>query len=213
MFACISEVGLSATYDFVGGLEKFSYLLSDDVQVALSLLESFFQMNLEKVRSLPIGFQPVAAFVPEDIAMKNTLLFSPEFLRRELFPRLKVIVDAYHSKGIKVIFHSDGNLWSVMDDLMDCGIDALNPIESAAGMDVGDLRKRYPSLVLLGGIDSSYLLPFSSAEEIRTVARKTILNAGRGYFPGSTSEVHNSIPLENYLAFYYEVTSGVCAKE
>jgi uroporphyrinogen decarboxylase len=120
-------------------------------------------------------------------------------------PRLKKIVEVYHGKGLKVIFHSDGNLWDIMDDLVDCGIDALNPIESFAGMDIEKLRKRYPKLVLIGGIDCSELLPFGSPYGVRCTVKKAIEDSKYGYFVGSSSELHNEIPLVNILAMYTEV--------
>jgi uroporphyrinogen decarboxylase len=92
---------------------------------------------------------------------------------------------------------------------VDCGIDGLNPIESTAGMMVKELRKRYPELVLLGGVDCSEILPYSDDAFIRKITRECIENAQYGYFPGSTSEIHNEIPLDNYLSFYQEVTHDV----
>ncbi|MCL4417930.1 MAG: hypothetical protein M1365_14800, partial [Actinobacteria bacterium] len=207
LLACISEVGLNATYDFLGGVEKFSYLLQDDNFTLMELFDTFYQINIEKIKSIPKGFNPVAAFVPEDIAYKNTTLFSPIFLKKEFFPRLKKIVEAYHDKDLKVIFHSDGNLWEIMDDLVNCEIDGLNPIETIAKMDLKKLRKKYPRLVMLGGIDCSELLPYADTGTIKNVTKKSIDDTKYGYFPGSTSEVHNEIPLVNYLSFYEEVVN------
>ena len=67
--------------------------------------------------------------IGEDIASKTATLFSPAFLRQEFFPRLRTLIGMYHDLGFKVIFHSDGNLNAVMDDLVAAEIDGINPIE------------------------------------------------------------------------------------
>ena len=205
LFACISEVCLGQAYEMIGGLDKFSYFMLDEPKLTSDYLEILFQRNLDKINHLSDDFHPEAVFVPEDIAFNTGTIFSVNFLRKEFFPRLKRIVEAYHQRGIKVIFHSDGNLWKIMDDLMDCGIDALNPIETSAGMDVGRLRQRYPKLALWGGIDCSELLSSGTPEQVKKVVRENIEKAKYGYFVGSSSEIHNDVPLKNALSMFDEV--------
>jgi uroporphyrinogen decarboxylase len=197
--------GVYSFADFVGGWDNFSYLLADEPKLVREGLEVMFQVALEQAQHLPNNLSTPAVFVGEDIAYRNGPIVSPEFLKKEFMPRLKKIVDVYHSKGLKVIFHSDGNLWPIMDYLVDCGIDALNPIESSSGMDIGELRKKYPNLVLIGGIDCNQLLPFGPPYQIRQSVRKAIEESKYGYFVGSSSEIHNEIPLVNILAMYTEV--------
>lgn len=72
-------------------------------------------------------------------------------------------------------------------------------------MDIGKLRKRYPRLILIRGIDYSELLPRGTPEKIRKTARESIDKAKYGYFVGSSSELHNDIPSENVLAMLKEV--------
>ncbi len=205
IFACIAGVGLNAVYDFLGGLENFSYLLADDYSTLMNLYDTFFQINIDKVKNIPDSFKAEAVFLPEDIAQKNATIFSPKFLREEFFPQLEKIIDCFHKKGLRVIYDSDGNLRGVIDDLVDCGIDGLSPIETVAGMEIKMIRKRFPKLVLLGGIDCSQILPYASTHEIKKITRNSIKDASYGYFPGSTSEMYNLIPIENYLVFYNEV--------
>ncbi len=139
-------------------------------------------------------------FYAVDIAAKNATIFSPASLRRLLFPRLAQVIAAFQQKGIRVLFHSDGNLWKVMDDLVAIGIDGLHPVEVNAGMDLVELRSRYPDLLLIGGIDCSTLLPFASPEEVAVEVRRAFQAAGPNYMVASTTELHNQIPLENIRA-------------
>jgi uroporphyrinogen decarboxylase len=99
-----------------------------------------------------------------------------------------------------VLFHSDGNLNPILGDLVDAGIDGLNPIETLAGMDVPDIHRRYPHLFLCGGIDVSQLLPHGTPQHVREAVRRAIDGAGGRLMVGSSTELNNEVPLENYLA-------------
>ena len=182
------------------GLELFSYVVADHPEVLDDYLAIGNRTRLEVIRRSKRAGDFPAIFMCEDIASKNGPLFSPEFLRQRFYPYLEQMVDAYHRHGIKFIFHSDGNLMPVLDDLVATGIDGLNPLETIAGVDLKEIRKRYPELVLFGGIDCSQLLPFGTPDDVRQVTRQAKEDAGPLYFPGSTSEIHNNIPLDNVKA-------------
>jgi len=139
-------------------------------------------------------------FMGEDMAFKTGPVVRPSWLAEHYFPRLKRVVDAIHARGKKVMFHSDGNLNPIMDNLVEAGIDALNPVEIAAGMDIGDLHQRYPDLVFAGGIDVSHLLPFGTPQQVRDATVRAIDDAEGRILVGSSTEVHESVPLENFLA-------------
>lgn len=195
---------ISTAYEYCGGIDRFSYLLMDEPTLISHFLDVLFQQRKELIGHYTGGISSPMVFHDDDVASRNGLIFSPQFLKRELIPRLKKMVEIYHQKGFKVMFHSDGNLWEIMDDLVDCDIDALNPIETMAGMDIKKLRRCYPKLILVGGIDCSQLLPYGTPNEVREVTRKAIVDAQYGYFVGSSSELHNQIPLENILSMVEE---------
>lgn len=203
--APVTGCGLYWAYLFCGGLDKFTYLMCDEPELVDELLEAGFRYTMRFIEALPESFKPVATVIPEDIGGGSGTLFSPHYLRQALFPRLKQVANAYHERGIRLVLHSDGNLNSIMDDIVACEIDGLHPIETLAGMDIADLRTRYPKLVMLGGVDCSQLLPFSSAEEVYKTVRENIQAAGYGYFAGSSSEINNEVPLENIIALYEAV--------
>ena len=204
LFWAFADLGFTSAYDACG-LDRFSYLAVDEPALLSEWLEIRCDKNIQLVKHLSCPELSPVAFIGEDIAYKGGLLFSPFWLRKEFFPRLKRLVDAYHEKGVKVIYHSDGKLWEVMTDLMECGIDGLNPIEVIAGMEIKRLRTEYPGLVLIGGIDASQLLPFGTPEEIKKATREAIRDGGHGYFVASTSELHKNIPLENIIAMWETV--------
>ena len=115
--------------------------------------------------------------------------------------------------GVKIIFHSDGYLHEIMDNLVACGIDGLNPLEKLADMDIVEVRKKYPRLVLTGGIDCSELLSFGSEEDIYKEIERIVYTIGAqgGILLGSSSEIHNGIPAKN-AKFMYDTIRELSAK-
>lgn len=182
------------------GLETFSYLLADNSEVISRFLELNTKLNVRRIGHLDIADISPGVFVGEDIAYKGATIFSPAYLCKEFMPRLERIVDAYHKRGLAVMFHSDGNLMEIVDDLAAVGVDILNPIETIAGMDVAEIRRRHKNLVLAGGIDVSQLLPFGTPQEVATETRKLIEIAAPEVLVGSSTELHNDVPLENFKA-------------
>ena len=191
--------GFHDFYELVG-LETFAYLCVDFPELVAEYLELNVTRALQRIEHLSIADRVPMLFYAVDIAAKTRTIFSPQMLRQLLFPRLEAVIDAYHCKGIKVIFHSDGDLRDVLDDLVALGIDALHPLEVGANMDLGEIRLKYPQLILLGGIDSSQLLPYGSPADVAQAVIASIHAAAPNYILGSTTELHNSIPLDNIRA-------------
>jgi uroporphyrinogen decarboxylase len=187
--------GLYSAYLFCGGVESFSYFMYDSPDLAEELIFENLSYTTDFLDRLPSDFAPPAVIVAEDIGGRNGPMFSPKYLSKTLYPGLKQVAKKCHERRTRLILHSDGDLNLVIDDLVDCGIDGLHPLESLAGMSVSDLRKRYPKLVLLGGIDCSQLLPFASAEDVAAAVMCNVKAAGYGYFVGSSSEINNEVPL------------------
>jgi hypothetical protein len=206
LFPTESPVGLDTAY-IRAGLDLFVYGYMEYPELISEWLEALNEAEIKRVHDTADPTLSPVALVFADMAFKNTLLFSPAFLRKEFFPRLKKLVDAWHSHGIKVIFHSDGNLMEVLDDLVATGIDGLNPIEPLAGMDIGTIREKYPKLTLMGGIDCSQLLPYGTREEVGQAVKKAIEDGwrGGGLILGSSTEIHPDCKLENILQMWESI--------
>jgi len=192
------------------GLEIFSYVQADNPGLISAVLDAFTEQNIAICHAVADLSLSPAVLTYGDIAYKNGLLHSPAYLRQEFFPRLKRLNDAWHEHGFKCLFHSDGNLMEVMDDLIAAGADGLNPIETVAGMNLKEIRERYGrKFFLAGGIDMSQLLSLGTPEQVRETCRQAINDAYPGFFMGSTTELDNSSRLENILAMYHTATEGV----
>ena len=201
-----SPVGLDTAH-IRARMDLLAYAYVENPQLVSDWLEALNWAEIQRVHETADASLSPVALVYSDIAYTDQLLFSPEFLRREFFPRVKKLVDAWHEHDIKVIYHSDGNLWLVLDDFRQCGIEGINPLEPLAKMYAGDIRKTYPEWILMGGIDVSQLLPFGSEAAVRAAVRKTIDEAGANgrYWLGSSTEIHPGAKLENVLAMWDEV--------
>lgn len=213
LFPDESPVGLDTAY-IRAGIEMFSFGYAENPELISEWLEALNQAEIERVHEVADASLSPVVLVFADQADKNQTLFSPAFLRREFFPRLANLVEAWHSHGVKVVFHSDGNLWKVLDDFKAAGIDGLNPLEPLSRMYAGKVRASYPDWILMGGIDASQLLPFGSEEEVRRAVRAMIHEAGAQgrLWLGSSTEIHPHIPVRNALAMWDEIeTSGYYA--
>ncbi|HIJ64800.1 MAG TPA: hypothetical protein HPP77_02530 [Candidatus Hydrogenedentes bacterium] len=182
------------------GLEAFSYFLADCPEIIVALLEWNTVVAVTLAQHYPKNHGIAAGFLGDDIAFNSGPFLNPIWLREHYFPRLGRTIAAWHAKGIRVLFHSDGNLNPILDDLVEAGIDGLNPIEVLAGMDIADIHQRYPRLFLAGGIDVSQLLPLGSPQDVRDAVKQAIDAAEGRIMIGSSTELNNDVPLENFLA-------------
>lgn len=138
----------------------------------------------------------------DDLAYAQGLMVSPAHLRQHFFPWLKACVDLVHRKGKVFIFHSDGDVRLVLEDIIASGVDGLHPIEPKA-MDIVELKRQVGHrIALCGNIDLGYTLTRGTPEEVDAEVRERIraLAPGGGYVLGSSNSVPEYVPLENFNA-------------
>ena len=196
--------GFHATYGLMGQ-EFFCYAIYDDpvnVERILEIeTETCYRMTKAAVEA---NLAPIY-FIGDDVAYKGALMFSPDFLRRTFIKSLAKCCEPAKAAGMKVIFHSDGYVMEILYDMIEAGIDGLNPIEPIAGMDIGYLKKRYgKNLVLVGNVDCSQVLPLGSVDDVVAATKTCLREAGHGggLLIGSSSEIVPCTPVENILTFY-----------
>lgn len=193
------------------GLERFSYLWYDDREVVLRWFAAVEQRELRNIAlNADLAVSPFAMLY-SDIASKGKLMFSRQMLSEMgFFDNVARLCEAMHGRGLKVVFHSDGYVMDVIADLVAVGVDGLNPIEKAAGMDVFAVRRRWPELVLVGGVDVTHLLRSGTPAEVRRETRRILRGVGADgrLLIGSTTELEENVPLSNYLAFHETVMKG-----
>jgi len=196
-----SPVGLDTAFD-IAGLDLFIYLYDENPELASTWLEVLNLAEIRRVHAIADYELSPITLVYSDIAFKGKTIFSPDFFKKEFYPRLERLVKVWHEHNIKCLFHSDGNLMSILPDLIKTGIDGLNPIETAAGMSLKEVKDLYGDKIFLaGGIDVSELMPYGTKEEVKRGVIQAIEDAGHnsGYFLGSTTELDNGVPGENIV--------------
>lgn len=139
----------------------------------------------------------------DDYAGRKGPLMSPRHFQEFILPYLRQSVNAAHEMGIPYIKHTDGNIWMILDMMVDAGIDAIDPLEPIAGMDIGEVKQKYGDrIAVVGNIDCTNLLPHGTAEDIEDAVKETIAKAatGGGYILASSNSIHPSVKPENYKA-------------
>ena len=157
--------------------------------------------NLRSIKNqIELGADVLA--ITGDFAMTNGPMVSPEHTVRFLTPSTQKQVELGQSLGVPVFKHTDGNLWKILDILVDTGIDGLHPIDPIANMDLAEVRAKYPDLCLMGNVNCGATLSWQSTEEVRQEVKECIRKAGYGggYICMSSNSIHSGVLPENYVA-------------
>lgn len=192
-----TRMGISNTYLSMG-IAHFSLLLYDNPSLVLRLMDIFVDWACKAVSKInDLGFDFM--IVPEDLAWKQGPLFSPQVIRELFLPRMKKVAEKIK---LPWIYHSDGNLRPILDDLLTLGMNGLANIEPNA-MDIGELKKKYGQrLCLMGNIDLHYTLTQGSPEETAAEVKQRIqeIGPGGGYILASSNGLTAYCKPENVLA-------------
>jgi uroporphyrinogen decarboxylase len=147
---------------------------------------------------LEAGYKFDEIYWPADMGYKGTPFFSNDTYRALLKPFHKKAVDWAHERGMVAHLHSCGDIMPLIPDILETGIDALNPLEIKAGMDPVKLKKEYGSrLVLHGGINA---VLWDKKEKIISEIERLVpvLKENGGYIFSSDHSIPNSVSLENF---------------
>jgi uroporphyrinogen decarboxylase len=193
----VCRMGISNTYLSMG-MGHFCLTLYDNPEFVLRVIDVFNDWCchvVEKVNELGFDFM----IVPEDMAWKSAPLFSPEMIREFFLPRMRRFAERVK---IPWIYHSDGNIMLIIEDLLSLGMNGLANIEPGA-MDIGQLKKDYGQRVcLMGNIDLHYTLTLGTPEETEAEVRQRIeeVGVGGGYILASSNGLTSYCKPENVMA-------------
>lgn len=145
----------------------------------------------------------------DDFGAQDGLLFSPDMIKKFMFPNLTQAVHLGKKYGCYIMFHSCGSVRKLIPDLIDLGIDILDPIQvSAAGMDLERLKGDFGAkLCFHGGIDTQDLLPYGTPEKVKREVKRLdkIFSRDGGYIVAPSQDFQDDVPVENILALYAAV--------
>ncbi len=147
----------------------------------------------------------------EDFGTQKGLMVSPQVFKELVAPCYKRVWDWVHQHtSWKVLFHSCGGIYPIIDTLIECGVDILNPVQiTARGMDPARLKSEFGDRVTFwgGGIDTQTVLPFGSADEVRAQVKERIgtLAPGGGFVFSTVHNIQGDVPVDNVLAMVQAV--------
>jgi uroporphyrinogen decarboxylase len=144
--------------------------------------------------------------IADDLGMQDRLIISPEIFEKFFVPRIKRIADMAHSHGVKVMFHSCGSIVPFIPRLIDIGIDILDPIQvRAKGMNPEYLKDSFGDRICLhGSIDTQYVLPKGTKNEVANEVKKMIdiLGRGGGFILSPSHVFQTDVVTDNIVALY-----------
>lgn len=197
------------------GLEALLMDMLTDPDLADAILDIPFRYHLTAAKRLArLGVDMI--WTGDDVGAQNAMLISPETWRRFFKPRMAKFISEVKAikPDIKIAYHSDGNIEPIIPELIEIGLDVLNPIQPAS-MDPAHVKRRYgEKLCFWGTIDEQHTLPFGSPEDVRREVRQRIGTVGRGggLIIGPTHHVQLDTPLENFEAMVDEIMKTRCER-
>ena len=186
------------------GMEKYMLKLYREPELIERVAEMVTRYNLKQLEMLADAGLDVLV-VEDDIANTSALLISPAHFERFVNPYNRRLVDRAHRLGLKVVRHSDGNLWAILDTLIASGYDGLNPLEPQAGMDLKTVKDHCKDRIcLLGNIDCMHLLAEGTPAQVDAAVRQAMdaAAAGGGYILCSSNSLHPGVNPENCIAMF-----------
>ena len=188
---------MQAFIDLVENPEIVHYCLD-------KLFDLAYQNTLRIFETIP--GRVVITYVAEDLGGQTSLMYSPAQIREFLLPRMKRMMDLTKHHGSHVFHHTDGAVREILPDLVEAGIEILNPVQwRCRGMDREGLKRDFgDKLIFHGGVDNQHTLPFGTVEEVRqeVIDNYRILGDGGGYILGPCHNIQSVGPPENVVAMY-----------
>jgi uroporphyrinogen decarboxylase len=189
---CVADIMCLGPFEgacFLRGYDKFLVDLALNPPLAEAILDKILEIDIQlwDVFLDQVGDLVDVVAQGDDLGIQRGLFISPKMLRQYIFPRLKKLYDFIRSKTkAKIFMHSCGSVYDAIPDLIEAGVEILNPVQrSAAKMDIATLKKEFGKDLTFwgGGIDIQQVLPFASLSQIEDEVKKTldIMAPGGGY--------------------------------
>jgi len=195
---------------YMRGLERWYMDMIENPPFCEALLDRMLKFWLDYYTAFmnEVGDIIDIVMIGDDLAGQRGPLFSPKFYRETVKPRQKKLVQ--HIKSLtkaKIWYHTCGGCGEYIPDLIDNGVDILNPIQiSADGMDPKQLKQKFGrDIVFWGGaIDTQHILPFAGPQEVTEHVRRNIklLKPGGGYVFNNVHNIQAGVPAENIVALF-----------
>lgn len=179
--------------------DKVEYFLDKLLDFKLKYWESYLNAAGEKLD---------VVCEADDLGMQNSTWISKGMYHKYIYPRQKKLFDFIKNKAdVKILLHSCGSCYDFIPDLIDAGVDILNPVQvSAKNMDTKRLKKEFGSDLVFwgGGVDTQKILPLGSPKDVEEEVKRRIddLAPGGGFIFSTVHNIQSDVPPENLAAMY-----------
>ena len=195
-FICRLRNMQNTLLDFLANPELMDELLEKSCDFAVTISQ-------EAVNKFDLDW----LWTGDDVGGQQTMMLDPDMWRSRVKPHLKRILDVGKKKGIWLAHHCCGAIHPIIPDLIEIGVNVLNPVQSnCPGMNPLDLKKEFgKELSFMGGVDTQRLLPNGTVSEVRKETEILIdgmMSGGGGYILAASHAVPPETPIENIYAMY-----------
>ena len=196
------------TYASLRGQQRALMDLIENPEMVHFCLDRLFDFSYENTRRIyeQIPGQVTVTYVSEDMGSQKSLLYAPQQIREFLLPGMKRMIDLVRQAGAFVFHHNDGAVRKIIPDMIDAGIDILNPIQwRCPGMEREGLKRDFGDRVIFhGAVDNQQTLAFGTQEDVRreVLDNLRILGEGGGYILAPCHNLQAISPPENIVAMY-----------
>jgi len=213
-FAIGGSIGGGIIYELSWYLRGFTELLLD-LQINKDFIHALYSKIAEiRKETMDLFLGEVGDYldifqIGDDLAFQDTVLMRPDLYREMIKPYHAEVIEFIKERTkAKIYYHSCGAVKPMLGDLIEVGVDAINPVQvSAKNMNPRELKRAYgDNITFWGGIDTQNLLPNGTTDEVRAAVRYTIdeLAPGGGYVLAGVHNLQPDIPPENIVAMYEE---------
>ncbi len=206
-YAVIADLSSSlfeAAMAHLRGMDKYLLDCYDDPAWAGSVLDGLADYYIELgIRAVEEGVDVIR--IGDDVGTQTGLLIPPELWRDLVRPRLNRMIKAFKKKNTEIIiqYHSCGDISPIIGDLVELGVEFLSTLQQVGKMNISMIKKEFgDKLAFKGGLDTQYILPHGTPEEIRREVKNIIgtLGAGGGYVFMPAHLIYQDVPIENIWA-------------
>jgi uroporphyrinogen decarboxylase len=203
------QSGFVHTSQYLRGFEDWFMDFAGDRRLLGALFDAALEVSLAINKELlaEVGAEVDIVLASDDLGSQRGLLVSPDAYREMIKPRHQKYFQLLHDMSpAKVLFHTCGSVVDILDDLVEIGVEAINPVQvSARGMVPSELKKRWGGkLAFWGAVDTHHVMPRGTVAEVQGEVEKCIDALGHdgGYVLGAVHNIQPDVPTENVVAMY-----------
>jgi len=187
------------------GFEKFLTLMLENNPLAVRILERLEAMRIEQAKIYAAAGVDILR-IGDDVGTERGMMISPRLFRENLKPRYARVIEATRrvNPNILIFYHSDGDCREIIPDLIEIGVEILNPVQPEC-MDPAEIKREYgKDLAFAGTISTQRMMPFGKPDDVRGEVRLRIETIGRGggLLLAPSHLLQDEVPWENVLTFF-----------